>query len=381
MGDHLLWVSPMALHRTPLYDLAVTGGAKFVPFSGWEMAVQYRGLKAEHQAVRTAVGMFDISHMGKFQLAGENLIAAMQKLVPSNLGRLTPGQAQYTVLLNDHGGIIDDVIYYHQGTSQSGPLRDHQGFLIVNAATTQKDWAWLTGHLGAQDITLTDVSQDNVLLAIQGPKAAATLQPLVKNLDLSTLKLFNHGQGEILGTTAFIARTGYTGEDGFEVMLNPIAGQKLWAALQAAGAVPCGLGARDTLRLEAGLHLYGQDMDDDTTPLEAGLGWLIHWSEKDDFIAKEILQAQKAEGLKRRLVGLEMQGRGIARHGYPVLVSGTPVGVVTSGTLSPTLEKAIALAYLPPTFSQVGQAVEIEIRGKLYPARVVKKPFYRPGQQ
>ncbi|ACA99692.1 MULTISPECIES: glycine cleavage system aminomethyltransferase GcvT [Cyanophyceae] len=363
----------MTLQRTPLHDLAIAAGAKFVPFSGWEMAVQYKGLKVEHQAVRTEVGMFDISHMGKFQLAGENLIAAMQKLVPSNLARLAPGQAQYTVLLNDHGGIIDDVIYYHQG--------DRQGFLIVNAATTQKDWDWLTHHLTAQGITLTDVSQENILLAIQGPQAEKALQPVVENLDLATLKLFNHGQGQIFGETAFIARTGYTGEDGFEVMVAPTAGKKLWSALIDAGVMPCGLGARDTLRLEAGLHLYGQDMDDDTTPLEAGLGWLIHWQEKDAFIAKDILQTQKAAGVQRRLVGLEMQGRGIARHDYSVLVNGEAVGLVTSGTMSPTLEKAIALAYLPLEFSKVGQAVTVEIRGKQYPAQVVKKPFYRASKK
>jgi aminomethyltransferase len=363
----------MTLHRTPLHDQAIAAGAKFVPFSGWEMAVQYSGLKAEHQAVRAAVGMFDISHMGKFQLVGDDLIPALQTLVPSNLARLTPGQAQYTVLLNEQAGIIDDVIYYHQG--------DRQGFLIVNAATTQKDWDWLTAHLSNQGINLTDISQAKVLLAIQGPQAATVLQPLVKNLNLGNLALFNHGHGEVLGQTAFIARTGYTGEDGFEVMVDPATGQALWTALKDAGVVPCGLGARDTLRLEAGLHLYGQDMDDDTTPLEAGLGWLIHWAEKEDFIGKEILQAQKTNGLQRRLVGLAMQGRGIARHDYPVLIGGKPVGLVTSGTLSPTLNQAIALAYLPPALGKVGQALEVEIRGKLYPAQVVKKPFYRPGQK
>ncbi|MEB3224504.1 MAG: glycine cleavage system aminomethyltransferase GcvT [Synechococcus sp.] len=359
----------MTLQRTPLHNLAVAAGARFVPFAGWEMAVQYTGLKAEHQAVRTGVGMFDISHMGKFQLVGENPIAAMQTLVPSNLGRLSAGQAQYTVLLNDQGGIIDDVIYYHQDPKQ--------GFLIVNAATTQKDWDWLTAHLTTQGITLTDVSRDNILLAIQGPKAEATLQPYVDNLDLSTLGLFHHSQGQLFGETAFVARTGYTGEDGFEVMVAPTAGEKLWRHLSAAGVLPCGLGARDTLRLEAGLHLYGQDMDDATTPLEAGLGWLIHWQEKEDFIARDILQTQKTAGVKKRLVGLEMQDRGIARHGYPVLVAGETVGIVTSGTLSPTLEKAIALAYLPVEFSKIAQTVTVEIRGKQYPAQVVKKPFYR----
>ncbi|OKH13756.1 glycine cleavage system aminomethyltransferase GcvT [[Limnothrix rosea] IAM M-220] len=359
----------MTLLRTPLYDLSAAAKARFVEFSGWEMAVQYSGLKAEHNAVRDSVGMFDISHMGKFALAGENLVAALQTLVPSNLARLSAGQAQYTVLLNEKAGIIDDIIYYHQG--------DRQGFLIVNAATTQKDWDWLTAHLQPKGISLTDVSREKVLIAVQGQKAEVTLQPFVENLDLASLKMFNHSEATIEGESAFIARTGYTGEDGFEVMVSPAVGQKLWQKLSDAGVVPCGLGCRDTLRLETALHLYGQDIDDDTTPLEAGLGWLIHWDEKDYFIGKEILTAQKKQGITKRLVGLEMQARGIARHDYPVLVEGKAVGLVTSGTMSPTLNQAIALAYLPREFAKKGQAVEIEIRGKLYPAKVVKKPFYR----
>lgn len=359
----------MTLLRTPLYNLSAAAQARFVPFSGWEMAVQYSGLKAEHQAVRDNVGMFDISHMGKFSLTGENLLEALQTLVPSNLNRLAVGQAQYTVLLNEKAGIIDDIIYYHQGSNQ--------GFLIVNAATTAKDWDWLTTHLTPQGITLTDVSQDNILIAIQGKNAAANLQTLVKNLDLSTLNLFHHGMGEINGEMAFIARTGYTGEDGFEVMIGNNAGQKLWTDLIHLGVTPCGLGCRDTLRLEAALHLYGQDMNDDTTPLEAGLGWLIHWSEKGEFIGKEILQIQKQTGVEKCLVGLEMQERGIARHDYPVFVNGQRVGIVTSGTMSPTLNQAIALAYVPKIFSKIGQLVTVEIRNKPYQAKVVKKPFYK----
>ncbi|WP_041765855.1 glycine cleavage system aminomethyltransferase GcvT [[Leptolyngbya] sp. PCC 7376] len=359
----------MTLLRTPLYDLSAAAKARFVEFSGWEMAVQYSGLKAEHNAVRDNVGMFDISHMGKFALAGENLVEALQTLVPSNLARLEVGKAQYSVLLNEKAGIIDDIIYYHQG--------DHKGFLIVNAATTQKDWDWLTTYLEPKGIILTDVSRDKALIAVQGQKAEAILQPFVQNLDLSSLKMFNHAEAEIDGKQAFIARTGYTGEDGFEVMVSPEVGQKLWEQLSDAGVVPCGLGCRDTLRLEAALHLYGQDMNDETTPLEAGLGWLIHWDEKGDFVGKDILVAQKAEGVTKRLVGLEMQARGIARHDYPVLVDGQEIGIVTSGTMSPTLNKAIALAYLPREFAKKGQAVEIEIRGKHYPAKVVKKPFYR----
>ena len=355
--------------RTPLYDLSAAAKARFVDFAGWEMAVQYSGLKAEHQAVRSNVGMFDISHMGKFAIAGENLVEALQPLVPSNLGRLAVGQAQYTVLLNEKAGIIDDIIYYHQG--------DRKGFLIVNAATMRKDWDWLTSHLEPKGITLKNHSSTKVLIAVQGPNAEKTLQPFVENLDLSTLKFFDHAIASIDGEEAFIARTGYTGEDGFEVMVSPEVGENLWTKLSDAGVVPCGLGCRDTLRLEAALHLYGQDMNDDITPLEAGLGWLIHWDEKDDFIGKDILIAQKANGLDKRLVGIEMQARGIARHDYPVLIDGEKAGIVTSGTMAPTLNKAIALAYLPPKLSKKGKEVEVEIRGKLYLAKVVKKPFYR----
>ncbi len=359
------------LLRTPLYDLAKSQKARFTPFSGWEMPVQYGGLKLEHQAVRSQAGMFDISHMGKFTFAGEGLVDAWQSLVPSDLSRLQPGEAMYTVLLNDEGGIIDDIIFYLQ--VKESPQK---AVVIVNAGTTNKDKAWILNHLQASSITMADISQEQALIALQGATAATILQSLVTE-DIRDMKAFSHRTVKIDGNSAFIARTGYTGEDGFEIMLSPEAAQELWQSFLAAGVVPCGLGARDTLRLEAAMSLYGQDIDETTTPLEAGLGWVVHLKDKGDFIGRSVLEEQKASGVKRRLVGIEMSGRHIARHGYKVIHDGETVGEVTSGTLAPTVGKAIALAYVAKDLSKVGQALEIEIRGKLYPATVVKKPFYR----
>lgn len=343
------------------------------PFAGWEMPVQFSGISHEHQAVRQQAGMFDISHMGKFVLTGPAVLEQLQRLVPSDLMRLAPGDAQYTVLLNPQAGIIDDLIVYYQGIDADG---QHRVTLIVNAATTDKDKGWLLQHLDAPSLTFADVSTEQVLLAVQGPQAIAHLQPFVQE-ELSGVKRFGHLTGTVLGQPGFLARTGYTGEDGFEVMVSPETGQALWRSLLAAGVTPCGLGARDTLRLEAAMALYGQDIDDTTTPLEAGLGWLVHLDKPDDFIGREVLQQQQQTGVMRRLVGLQMQGRAIARHDYPVLSAGERVGVVTSGTLSPTLGYPIALAYVLTALSKIGSPLEVEIRGKAYPANVVKRPFYK----
>ena len=360
------------LLRTPLFELARSQKARFTPFSGWEMPVQYTGLKAEHEAVRSQVGMFDISHMGKFTFEGKGLIDAWQKLVPSDLDRLQPGEAMYTVLLNEQGGIIDDIIFYLQNQQESA----QKAVVIVNAGTTNKDKAWILSHLTDSAIAMQDISQEQALIALQGVKAVSILQELITE-DISQMPAFSHQTVAFDGHAAFIARTGYTGEDGFEIMLEPEAAQKLWQSCLSAGVVPCGLGARDTLRLEAAMSLYGQDIDETTTPLEAGLGWVVHLKNKGDFIGRSVLEQQKAAGVKRRLVGVEMSGRHIARHGYKVMHQGKTIGEVTSGTLAPTVGKAIALAYVAKDLSKVGQVLEIEIRGKLYPATVVKKPFYR----
>ncbi|BAB76308.1 glycine cleavage system aminomethyltransferase GcvT [Anabaena sp. FACHB-709] len=365
------------LARTPLYQLGVELKARLTSFGGWEMPVQFSGITREHEAVRNAAGMFDISHMGKFTLQGKNLISQLQGLVPSDLSRLQPGQAQYTVLLNPQGGIIDDIIVYYQGEDNTGT---QQAFIIVNAATTSKDKAWILSHLDQNQVQFQDISPAKVLIAIQGPKAIGYLQPFVQQ-NLQPIKAFGHLEATVLGQAGFIARTGYTGEDGFEILVDPEVGVELWRSLYDAGVIPCGLGARDTLRLEAAMALYGQDIDDNTTPLEAGLGWLVHLDTKGDFIGRSVLEQQKATGVQRRLIGLQTQGRNIARHGYQVLSDGKVVGGVTSGTLSPTLGYPVALAYVPSKLAKVGQPLEVEIRGKAYPAVVVKRPFYRSSNK
>lgn len=363
----------MALLHTPLFDSCVKQKAKMTEFSGWEMPVQFSGIKQEHEAVRTQVGMFDISHMGKFFLSGPSVIACLQTLVPSDLARLQPGQAQYTVLLNPEGGIIDDIIVYLQSQESNG---EEKVAIIVNAATCEGDRQWIEKHLDRDKIQFDDRTPHQALIALQGPKAIATLQTLVET-DLSSIPRFGHITLSLLGSSAFVARTGYTGEDGVEMMLNPDTALQLWDTLLQAGVTPCGLGARDTLRLEAALALYGQDINQTTTPLEAGLKWLVHLNTKGDFIGRSVLEEQQAHGVSNRLVGLQGEGRHIARHGYPLLAAGEVVSEVTSGTLSPTLGYPIAMAYLPKKWAKIGQEVEVEIRGKHYPMKVVKKPFYR----
>ncbi len=363
--------SPLA--RTPLYQLALEQKARLTAFSGWEMPVQYSGIGQEHEMVRTSAGMFDISHMGKFAFKGKKLLEDLQFVVPSDFKRLQPGAAQYTVLLNTQAGIIDDIIFYYQGEDETGEQR---GMMIVNAATRTRDKAWLLANLEGTTVELQDLSKDKVLIAIQGPQAVTYFQTFVQE-DLTPIQAFGHLEATVLDQPAFIARTGYTGEDGFEIMVDPDVGIELWKNLLTAGVVPCGLGARDTLRLEAAMALYGQDIDETTTPLEAGLGWVVHLDSKGDFIGRSVLEKQKSVGVEKRLVGLEMQGRYIARHGYPVMYEGKAVGEVTSGTQSPTLGKAIALAYVPTKLAKIGQQLEVEIRGKTHSAVVVKKPFYR----
>jgi len=364
------------LARTSLFALAVELKARMTGFSGWEMPVQFSGIGQEHQAVRTAAGMFDISHMGKFALKGKDVLSQILNLVPSDLSRLKRGEAQYTVLLNPQGGIIDDLIFYYQGLDLDG---DQRWMIIVNAATTLKDKTWMIDHLDRTQIRFEDYSLSKALIAVQGPDAVRHLQAFV-DADLAPIKAFGHLEANVLGQPSFLARTGYTGEDGFEVMVDPEVAIELWRSLLASGVTPCGLGARDTLRLEAAMALYGQDIDDTTTPLEAGLGWLVHLDTKGDFIGRSVLEQQKKSGVTRRLVGLQMQGRNIARHDYPVLHDGQKVGIVTSGTLAPTVGYPIALAYVSIGLAQIGQSLEVEIRGKRYGAIVVKRPFYRANK-
>ena len=367
------------LQLTPLNAAAKAAGGRMVPFAGWDMAVQFSGLVAEHQAVRRACGVFDISHMGVLRLRGEGAKDALQTLVPSDLFRIGPGEACYTVLLNDSGGIRDDLIVYDRGwcPGPNGEAANHELVLVINAACAEADTAWLRSQLEPAGLTLSDAKGDGVLLALQGPEAAERLEALA-GTSLGGLPRFGHRDLELPGLgPAFVARTGYTGEDGFELLLPQQTGVALWQRLLSEGVSPCGLGARDSLRLEAGMHLYGADMDASTTPLEAGLAWLVHLEMPKAFIGREVLERQTAEGVSRRLVGLELQGRAIPRHGYPVLANGEPVGEVTSGGWSPCLEHGIAMAMVPAPLAKLGTELVVEIRGKAEPARVVRRPFYR----
>jgi aminomethyltransferase len=316
--------------------------------------------------------VFDISHMGVLELRGSDAKDALQALVPSDLQRIGPGEACYTVLLNESGGIRDDLIVYDQGWREGA----HQLLLVINAACAEADTAWLRSQLEPAGVALRDRKGDGVLLALQGPEAAARLEALA-GVSLADLPRFGHRELVLGGSELVVARTGYTGEDGFELLLAREPGIALWEQLLATGVTPCGLGARDTLRLEAAMHLYGQDMDADTSPVEVGLGWLVHLEMPKPFIGREVLERQTAEGVGRRLVGLELQGRAIARHGYPVLHDGAVVGEVTSGSWSPSLGKAIALAIVPSVLARLGSELTVEIRGRAELARVVKRPFYR----
>ena len=350
------------------------------------MAVQFQGLVEEHRAVRERCGVFDISHMGVLTLRGDGVKDALQTLVPSDLHRIGPGEACYTVLLNEAGGIRDDLIVYDQGRVSLGGQESDELVLVINAACAEADTAWIRDQLEPAGFTITDRKGDGVLLALQGPEAAGRLEALC-GADLSGLPRFGHRELVLAGSATgaaqralvFAGRTGYTGEDGFELLLDQQAGRALWQQLLAEGVSPCGLGARDTLRLEAAMHLYGNDMDATTTPLEASLGWLVHLEMPAAFIGREALERQTADGVSRRLVGLKLRGRAIGRHGYPVLQDGAVVGTVTSGTWSPTLGEGVALAYVPTAASKPGTELAVEIRGKAEPAVVVKRPFYRRG--
>ena len=389
MADATASASGAPLRRTPLHDAAKAAGGRLVPFAGFEMAVQYAGLVAEHTAVRERCGVFDISHMGVLTLRGDGVKDRLQALVPSDLFRIGPGEACYTVLLNEAGGIRDDLIVYDRGRragSDEGDAETDELVLVINAACAESDTAWIRSQLEPAGIRISDrKGPGGILLALQGPEAPARLEALVGE-SLAGVPRFGHRDlvlrhagGAAAGAPVFAARTGYTGEDGFELLLARDAGLALWQQLLAAGVAPCGLGARDTLRLEAAMHLYGNDMDAATTPLEASLGWLVHLEMPATFVGREALERQSAEGVQKRLVGLRLQGRAIARHGYPVLQGGAVVGEVTSGTWSPTLNEAIALAYVPATAAKLGTELAVEIRGKAEPAVVVKRPFYRRG--
>jgi aminomethyltransferase len=352
------------LRRTPLYDEHRAAGARLVPFAGWQMPVQYERVKAEHEAVRTGAGLFDVSHMGEVVFRGPDAEKAVQRLVTRDVGRLETGQAGYAAVCHESGGTVDDVLVY----------KNPDDFLVViNAANREKDVAHFRGHTGDLDVEVADESDDWALLALQGPRAADILQNFTQT-DLSGLRYYRYAVGEVDGFYTVISRTGYTGEDGFELYVRPDDAAPLWRRFVGAGAVPAGLGARDTLRLEAGMCLYGNELDEETTPLEAGIEFAVHLDKGEPFVGQEALRREKEEGLRKRLVGFRVEGRGIARQGHPVAVGGEALGTVTSGTLSPTLGEAIGLALVAPG---VEDSFDVVIRDRPVPARAVPLPFYK----
>ena len=353
-----------SLRRTPLYDEHKALGARLVDFSGWEMPVQYQGIKAEHQAVRERAGLFDVSHMGELVFRGPDAEEAVQRLVTRDVSRLEEGQAGYSAVCYENGGTVDDVLVYRR----AGNL-----LVVVNAANREKDLGHFRENTKDLDVEVADESEDWALLALQGPEAAKLLQNLT-DADLSGLKYYRFLEGEVAGARAMVSRTGYTGEDGFETYLSPEDAPQLWRELLEAGATPAGLGARDTLRLEAGMCLYGNELDPETTPLEAGIGFAVHLDKEQEFIGQDALIRGKEEGLRKKLVGFEVEGRGIARHDHPVRIRDETLGRVTSGTLSPTLNKAIGLALVSPG---VEDRFEVVIRERPVEAHTVQLPFYK----
>ncbi|OLC19877.1 MAG: hypothetical protein AUH33_04965 [Chloroflexi bacterium 13_1_40CM_68_21] len=356
------------MRRTPLYERHVALGAKIVPFAGYEMPIQYEGIVAEHRAVRGRAGLFDLSHMGEFFFTGGGARAAVDRLVSSDVAGLASGQARYGLLCNERGTIVDDVIVYRTGEAEY--------MMVVNAANIAKDRAHVLSHL-ADEVTFGDRSTGTALVAIQGPRAAAILETTTKDA-VGSLPSFGVTGARVAGVQATVARTGYTGEDGFEVFVANADADRVWEALLAAGRdagiMPIGLGARDTLRLEARFSLYGNEIDETTDPIEAGLGWTCKLDK--EFVGRDQIDAKKAQGPRRKIAGLVVDG-GVARHGHEVTSAGEVVGRVTSGTYGPTVEKNIALAYVPTALSKVGTALAVRIRGRDVPATVVKTPFFR----
>jgi aminomethyltransferase len=361
--------APATPKRTPLYDLHRELGAKLIDFGGWEMPVQYGGILEEHRAVRERVGIFDVSHMGELEISGPESLAALQWLTPNDVSRLSDGRCQYSSFLTERGTFVDDLLVYRKAADSY--------MLVVNASNISKDFDWARSHVRG-DARVEDASDRCALISVQGPRAAGVLSRVTEP-DPSDLPYYGFRECSVLGDVALVSRTGYTGEDGFEVCVASERADKVFRRLleegRADGILPCGLGARDTLRLEAKMALYGNDIDDTVTPWEADLGWTVKMK-KGDFLGREALAAQKAEGVPRKLVGFEMIDRGIARHGYAAHTA-KGEGVVTSGTHSPTLGKPIGLALLPTAATGVGTELGVDIRGRTSTARVVQTPFYK----
>ncbi|MDH4220803.1 MAG: glycine cleavage system aminomethyltransferase GcvT [Candidatus Aminicenantes bacterium] len=359
------------MKRTRLYSAHKELKAKFVEFFGWEMPIEYTGIIEEHLAVRQKAGLFDVSHMGEIVIFGPQALDFVQYLTPNNAARLNPEKAQYSALTTPQGTFVDDLLIYC--------LDEKTYLLVVNAANSDKDYQWILSHTEGFDVEVKNRSDDYTQLALQGPMALKILQPLTE-IVLEDLSSFGVNSGSVAGVEVLVSRTGYTGEDGFEIYTLDENPEKIWFAIleqgEALGLLPIGLGARDTLRLEAKLMLYGNDIDETTTLLEADLGWLVKFK-KGDFLGREVLLKQKEEGIRRKIVGFELIDRGVARDHYPVFIRGEKVSEVKSGSYSPFLQKSIGLTYLPVEHTEVGTELEIEIRGKHVKAKVIPTPFYK----
>jgi len=362
------------LKKTPLNKVHRDLGGKMVDFGGWDMPVQYSGVIAEHLRTREHSGLFDVSHMGEFYVEGEDAIAFVDKLTTNDVTKLIDGQAHYSAFTREDGTVVDDLLVYR---FDQGKL-----LLVVNAGTTEKDWDWITSHKADENITLTNASADYCQIAVQGKDALSIVQKLT-DTNLEEIKYYHFTVGKVDGVDAIISRTGYTGEDGFEIYANKDYAEQLWNKFLETGnygdengILPCGLAARNTLRLESAMSLYGHEISDEITPLEANLGWICKLN-KEDFLGRDALVKQKEKGLERKLVGFEMIDKGIARDGFDVIVDNKKVGYVTSGSPAPFLKKNIGLAFVPVELANIGQAIKIDVRGKHLTAEIVPTPFYK----
>ncbi len=360
------------LQRTPLYEQYKATGAKTIDFGGWDLPVQFSSIKEEHEAVRTKAGIFDVSHMGEIEVKGPNALTYLQALVTNDVAKIVDGQAQYTAMCYEDGGTVDDLLIYRKSETEY--------LLVINASNIEKDVAWMEQYL-IDGVTIVNVSDHIAQLAIQGPLAEQILQKETR-YNLSSIPFFRFADGvEVAGVRALVSRTGYTGEDGFELYCDADDAVQLWQALLEAGKdeglVPCGLGARDTLRFEARLPLYGQELTKDISPLEAGIGFAVKVGKNAEFIGKEALKREKEQGLTRKLVGIEMLEKGIPRTGYEVYADDKQIGFVTTGTQSPTLKKNVGLAMVDLAYTELGTEVDVQIRKKRLKAKVVKTPFYK----
>jgi len=359
------------LKHTPLHAAHVRLGARMIGFGGWDMPVQYAGIVEEHRTVRTAVGCFDVSHMGEFEFRGPDATRALQRLTTNDVASLAVGQVQYSLLCYEDGGIVDDLTLYR--------LAHDDYMMTVNAANIDKDWAWVTGHVEGK-VDARNASAETGLIAVQGPKAEGLVGRLT-DVDVTAIGYYRFARGRVAGVPAIVSRTGYTGEDGFELYLPASSTEPVWDALltegKRDGVGPIGLGARDTLRLEMRYALYGNDIDQTTNPLEAGLGWVVKLP-KGDFVGRPAIERVKAEGPKRRLVGFEMVDRAVARHGYRIVRDGAEVGHVTSGSYGPSVDRYIGMGYVTAALAAVGTEIDVEVRGRPQKARVATTPFYAP---